>query len=185
MIKDLLHEMEDKTHKSIEATKREMASIRTGRANPALLDRIHVDYYGSETPLSQVANISVPEPRLLSIQPWDKSMISVIERAIGKSDLNLPTSNDGQVIRIVIPQLTEERRRELVKTVGRKIEEGRVAIRNVRRDVNDHLKQMQKNGDISEDELHRAQEQAQKITDKAIDDLNAIEKHKEKEIMEV
>ncbi len=185
MLKDLLHDMEDKARKSIEASKREIASIRTGRANPALLDRIYVEYYGNETPLNQVANISVPEPRLLAIQPWDKSMVSVIERAIAKSDLDLPTSSDGQVIRIAIPQLTEERRRDLVKMVGRKIEEGRVAIRNVRRDINDRLKQMQKNGDISEDDMHRAQEESQKITDKAIEDINEVEKNKEKEIMEV
>lgn len=185
MIEDLLREMEDKTHKSIDATRREISGIRTGRANPALLDRITVDYYGSETPLSQVANISVPEPRLLVIQPWDRNMVQVVDRAIAKSDLNLPTSNDGQVVRLAIPPLTEDRRKELVKTLHRKVEEGRVAIRNVRRDTNEHLKHQQKEGKISEDELHRTQEKVQKITDKAIEDLNVIEKHKEQEIMEV
>lgn len=185
MVKDLLHEMEEKTHKSIEATRREIGGIRTGRANPSLLDRIKIDYYGAETPLNQVANISVPEPRLLVIQPWDKSMLQAIERAISKSDLDLPVSSDGQVVRLAIPQLTEDRRKELVKTVRKKIEDGRVAIRNVRRDTNDQLKHVEKEGQISEDELHRAQEQVQKITDKAIEDLNLVEKHKEDEIMEV
>lgn len=185
MVRDELKKAEEKMKKVIESTKHEFASVRTGRANPAILDRVTVDYYGTETPLSQVASISVPEARLLVIQPWDKSMLSKIEKAILKSDLGLTPTNDGQVIRIVIPQLTEERRKELVKIVHKQAEEMRVAVRNIRRDANEGLKALEKDGTISEDEMRRGLDEVQKLTDKYIAEIDALLKRKEEEIMEV
>ncbi|MEW6448508.1 MAG: ribosome recycling factor [Bacillota bacterium] len=171
--------------KAVEHLRKDLSTVRTGRATPALLDRITVDYYGTPTPVNQLATINVPEPRLLVIQPWDKSAISDIERAIMKSDLGINPVNDGSVIRLVLPQLTQERRQELVKLVRKKAEEGRVAIRNIRRDVNDELKARQKEGGFSEDELKRMQGEVQKLTDKYIKETDNVLAAKEKEIMEV
>ncbi len=185
MVQEVFDGAQERMDKAIAALKREFASLRAGRATPALLDRIAVDYYGVSTPINQLANISVPEPRLLLIQPWDKKAVSEIERAIMKSDLGLTPTSDGSVIRLAIPQLTEERRKELVKMSKKKAEEGRVAIRNVRRDANEELKKAEKNGDITEDELRKTQEDIQKLTDKYIEEIEKVLEVKEAEIMEV
>jgi len=169
----------------IGATKRAFSSVRTGRANPALLDRIQVSYYGTPTPLNQMASVSVPEPRLLVITPWDKSSIRDVEKAILMSDLGLVPNNDGTVIRIAIPTLTEERRKELVRLVRKDAEEHRVAVRNIRRDLNDAVKKMEKNGEISEDESRRIQDEIQEQTNDFIGRIDELLKAKEKEIMEV
>ena len=184
-IEDFLADAKRRMDKSIEATHHEFNSIRTGRASPALLDRITIDYYGTQTPLKSLASISAPEPRLLVVQPFDPGAIKGIERAIQESDLGLTPSNDGKVMRLPIPALTEERRKDLVKVVRRVAEDGKVAIRNVRRDVMQHLKELVVNGDVGDDEERRAEQQVQKITDehtKSIDDLLKV---KEAEIMEV
>jgi ribosome recycling factor len=170
---------------AIEALKKEFASIRTGRASLALLDGIAVDYYGTPTPLHQVASLSVPESRLIAIQPWEKNLIPLIEKAIMKSDLGLTPSNDGKVIRIGIPILTEERRKQLVKVVRKRAEESKVAVRNIRRDSNDELKKLEKAEHVSEDEVKKEQEEIQKITDAFVKKVDEILEHKEKEIMEV
>ncbi|GGA34356.1 ribosome-recycling factor [Kroppenstedtia guangzhouensis] len=171
--------------KAIQALKRELASIRAGRATPALLDKVMVECYGSEMPLNQLANISTPEPRLLVVQPWDKSTLGDVERAILKSDLGLTPNNDGNLIRISIPALTEERRAELVKVVKKTGEETKVAIRNIRRDANDEMKKLEKKGEISEDESRRGQDEIQKLTDRFIQETDKVIDTKEKEIMEV
>jgi ribosome recycling factor len=171
--------------KTVEVTKNDFASLRAGRATPALLDRIIVDYYGTPTPINQLANITVPEARLLVIQPWDKSVTPQIEKAIMKSDLGINPTSDGTVIRLAIPQLTEERRVELVKVVKKKAEEGRIAVRNIRREANDELKAAQKDGHIAEDESKRGQDQIQKITDKYIKEIDDLLAVKEKDIMQV
>jgi ribosome recycling factor len=184
-IDDFLADAKRRMDKSIEATHHEFNSIRTGRASPALLDRITIDYYGTQTPLKSLASISAPEPRLLVVQPFDPGAIKGIERAVQESDLGLTPSNDGKVVRLPIPALTEERRKDLVKVVRRVAEEGKVAIRNVRRDIMQHLKELVVNGDVGDDEERRAEQQVQKITDdhtKSIDDLLKV---KEAEIMEV
>ncbi|WP_207666892.1 ribosome recycling factor [Desulfofundulus salinus] len=178
-------EAENNMKKTVELVKKEFASLRTGRATPALLDKVLVSYYGTPTPINQLATISVPEPRLLVIQPWDKSILPEIERAILKSDLGITPTSDGTVIRLAIPQLTQERRAELVKVIKKKAEEGRVAIRNIRRELNDKVKQQQKNGEISEDELRRAQDEIQKLTDKYIKEIDQLVSIKEQEIMQV
>ncbi|TDF98196.1 ribosome recycling factor [Paenibacillus piri] len=175
---------EDRMDKAIGSLKRELSSLRAGRATPALLDRVQVEYYGAMTPVNQLANINTPDSRTLMIQPWDKSSLSAIEKAIMKSDLGLTPSNDGSVIRIVIPALTEERRAELVKMTRKFGEEAKVAIRNVRRDANDEIKKLEKNG-ISEDESRKHQEDIQKSTDKYIGEVEKVLAAKEKEIMEV
>ncbi|MEW5762677.1 MAG: ribosome recycling factor [Bacillota bacterium] len=171
--------------KTVEIVKRELASLRAGRATPALLDRIMVDYYGTPTPVNQLATISAPEPRLLVIQPWDKTVMGEIEKAILKSDLGITPSSDGNVIRLAIPQLTQERRQELVRVIRKKAEEGRVAVRNIRRDANDQLKTKQKAGEITEDELRRGQDEVQKLTDKYIKEIDNLLAAKEKEVMEI
>lgn len=176
---------EEKMKKSLKAFKDELNTVRAGRANPALLDRITVDYYGAQTPLNQVANISAPEPRLLVIQPWDANIVSQIEKAILKSDLGLNPSVDGKIIRLVIPQLTEERRRDLTKLVKKSAENARVAIRNLRREANDKIKKMQKASEITEDEQKQAEEQMQKITDRYIEEIDSLLDQKEKELLEV
>jgi ribosome recycling factor len=184
-IEDFLADAKRRMDKSIEATHHEFNSIRTGRASPALLDRITIDYYGTQTPLKSLASISAPEPRLLVVQPFDPGAIKNIERAVQESDLGLTPSNDGKVVRLPIPALTEERRKDLVKVVRRVAEDGKVAIRNVRRDVMQHLKELVVNGEVGDDEERRAEQQVQKITDdhtKSIDDLLKV---KEAEIMEV
>ena len=185
VIEDFLTDAKRRMDRSIETTRDEFNSVRTGRASTALLDRITVDYYGTPTPLKNIATISTPEPRLLSLQPFDPSSIKAIERAIQESDLGLTPSNDGKIIRLPIPQLTEERRKELVKLVRKMGEDGKIATRNVRRDVMQHLKDLVVNGDVGDDEERRAEQQVQRLTDdhtKAIDELL---KHKESEIMEV
>ena len=184
-IEDFLADAKRRMDKSIEATHNEFNSIRTGRASPALLDRVTIDYYGTPTPLNTLASISAPEARLLVVQPYDPWAIRNIERAIQESDLGLTPSNDGKLVRLPIPALTEERRKDLVKVVRRVAEDGKVAIRNVRRDVMQHLKELVVNGDVGDDEERRAEQQVQKITDdhtKSIDDLLKV---KEAEIMEV
>jgi ribosome recycling factor len=184
-IEDFLADAKRRMDKSIEATHHEFNSIRTGRASPALLDRITIDYYGTQTPLKSLASISAPEARLLVVQPFDPGAIKGIERAVQESDLGLTPSNDGKVVRLPIPALTEERRKDLVKVVRRVAEDGKVAIRNVRRDVMQHLKELVVKGEVGDDEERRAEQQVQKITDehtKSIDDLLKV---KEAEIMEV
>jgi len=171
--------------KSVESTNTEFGSVRTGRASPALLDRIVVDYYGAPTPLRQLATISAPEARLLTVQPYDQSSIKAIERAIMESDIGLTPSNDGKIIRLTIPELNEERRRELVKVVRHIAEEGRIAIRNVRRDTMHDLRELRNEGDVGADDEHRAEVELQKVTDERIAELDALLKGKEAEILEV
>jgi ribosome recycling factor len=185
MIDDLLSDGGRRMDKSVEATAHELTTVRTGRASSALLDRLTVDYYGQPTPLNQLATINVPEPRLLTVQPYDPSVLKTIERAIQESDLGLTPSNDGKIIRLPIPQLTEERRKELVKVVRHLAEEGRVSVRNVRRDVMHHLKDLVKSGDVGDDEERRAEERAQKLTDEHVQRIDDLLKRKEEEIMEV
>lgn len=185
MAKEIIAEVEANMKKTVDLCRKEFASLRAGRATPALLDKISVNYYGNPTPVNQLANISVPEARLLVIQPWDKSALSEIERAIMKSDLGINPSSDGSVIRLAIPQLTRERRQELVKMVKKKAEDGRVAIRNIRRDANDSLKAKEKKGEIPEDDLRRNQDEVQKLTDKFIKEIDQITVNKEQEIMQV
>jgi ribosome recycling factor len=172
-------------NKSVDTTHDHFNSIRTGRASAALLDRIQIDYYGTATPLKNLATINVPEPRMLTIQPFDPTSVKQIERAIQESDLGLQPSNDGKVIRLPIPQLTEERRKELVKLVRHMAEEGRVAVRNVRRDVMRHLEELVRNGDVGDDEERAAESRVQKLTDEHIHKIEDLLKHKEAEIMEV
>ncbi|MDY6825778.1 MAG: ribosome recycling factor [Bacillota bacterium] len=185
MVEDIYMDADDRMEKAISVFKRELSTLRAGRATPTLLDKIEVDYYGTLTPLNQIAGVTAPEPRLLVIQPWDKQAMPEIERAILKSDLGLTPSNDGNVIRLSIPQLTEERRKELVRFVRKKAEESRVIIRNIRRDANDRIKQLEKSGDISEDERRRAQDEIQELTDSKIEDIDKILEQKENEMMEV
>ncbi|OUM88370.1 MAG: ribosome recycling factor [Bacillus thermozeamaize] len=177
--------IKEKMEKTIETLKRELISVRAGRATPALLDRVSVDYYGTPTPVNQLANITVPEPRLLVIQPWDKGIIQEIEKAIQKSDLGLNPMNDGSVIRIVIPPMTEERRLELVKLVRKMGEDAKVAIRNLRRDANDEIRKQEKAGELSTDESRRKQDEVQKLTDQYIQEVDKLVRDKEQEIMEV
>jgi ribosome recycling factor len=185
MIDELLADARERMHKSVESTRHEFGSVRTGRASPALLDRIRVDYYGTLTPLNQLATISAPEARLLSIQPYDKSSIKQIEKAILESDIGLTPSNDGNLIRLVIPELTEERRRQLVKQVRHIAEEGRVAIRGVRREVMHDLRELRDEGETGADDEHRAEGELQKLTDRNVSELDEALKHKEAEIIEV
>jgi ribosome recycling factor len=185
MVDDLLQDAARRMDKSVESVRHEFNTVRTGRASPALLDRVHVDYYGQRTPLKQLATIGAPESRLLTIQPFDPNSLRSIERAIQESDLGLTPSNDGKLIRLPIPQLTEERRKELVRVVRHMAEEGRVAVRNVRRDAIHHLKELVDGGDIGADEEHRAEERAQKLTDEHVKAIDEVLKHKEAEIMEV
>jgi ribosome recycling factor len=185
MIDELIDDGRDRMAKSVEAIRHEFGSVRTGRASPALLDRIMVDYYGASTPLKQLATISAPEARLLSVQPYDKTSIKAIERAILESDVGLTPSNDGNVIRLVIPELTEERRRQLVKVVRHIAEDGRVAIRNIRRDIMHDLRELRDAGDAGSDEEHRAEAELQKVTDAKIAELDELLAHKEAEILEV
>lgn len=180
-----MKEMRDKMKQAVQAFAKNLATVRAGRANPALLDNVYVDYYGTQTPLNQLATISAPEARLLVITPYDKSSIGEIEKAIQKADLGLSSSSDGNVVRINIPPLTEERRKELVKVVGKYAEEARIQVRNIRRETNDRFKKDEKNGDITEDELHSLQSDVQKETDKHISEIDDLVKNKENEIMEV
>ena len=185
VLKDFLDEATARMKKSVEATRNEFATVRTGRASPHLLDRIDVDYYGAVTPLRQLAQVSATEARLLTITPYDKNSIKAIEKSILESDVGLTPSNDGQVIRLSIPELTEERRKELVKVVRHLAEEGRVAIRNIRRDVMHDLRELRDAGDAGSDDEHRAEEALQKLTDEKVKELDAVLKAKEEEILEV
>jgi ribosome recycling factor len=185
MIDELLQDAREHMDKSVEATRQKFASVRTGRATTALLDRITVDYYGTQTPLKQLATVSAPEARLLTVQPYDKSSIKGIERAILESDVGLTPNNDGQIIRLQVPELTEERRKQLVKVVRNLTEEGRVAIRNIRRDVMHDLRELRDAGEAGSDDEHRAEEALQKLTDQKVGELDALLKGKEEEILEV
>jgi ribosome recycling factor len=185
MIDELLQDAREHMDKSVEATRAKFGSVRTGRASPALLDRVSVDYYGAQTPLKQLATINAPEARLLTVQPYDKSSMKAIERGILESDIGLTPNNDGAVIRLSIPELTEERRKELVKVVRGIAEEGRVAIRNIRRDVMHDLRELRDAGEAGQDDEHRAEDLLQKLTNEKIGDLDGVLKSKEEEILEV
>ncbi|ACL69525.1 ribosome recycling factor [Halothermothrix orenii] len=185
MIKQVEKNAKQKMEKVLEATKHDLNTVRTGRARPSLVENIMVDYYGTQTPIQQMAKVVAPEARQLVIEPWDKSVIESIEKAILKSNLGLNPSNDGNVIRINIPQLTEERRKELVKVAHEKAEKGRIAIRNIRREANDELKEMEKNSEISEDNYHRGLDMIQELTDTYIDKIDKMLEDKEQDIMEV
>jgi len=185
MIDDLIQDAVRRMDKSVETTQHEFNSIRTGRAAAALLDHITVDYYGTATPLNQLSTINVPEPRMLTVQPFDPSSLKAIEKAIMESDLGLTPSNDGKIIRLPIPQLTEERRKDLVKVVRQRAEDGRIAVRNVRRDVMHHLKELVQKGDVGDDEERRAEERVQKLTDDHVHKIDELLKRKEAEILEV
>ena len=185
IIDDLLDDARDHMARSVDATRGKFGSVRTGRASPALLDRIVVDYYGAMTPLKQLATISAPEARLLTVQPYDKNSIKAIERAIQESDIGLTPNNDGQVVRLQVPELTEERRKQLVKVVRGLAEEGKVGIRNIRRDVMHDLRELRDAGDAGSDDEHRAEDALQKLTDAKVAELDALVKSKEEEILEV
>lgn len=185
MTKQILKDAEERMRKSIENFRHELASMKAGRATPAMLDKLRVDYYGTPTPVNQVANIDIPDSRTLVIKPWDRSMIKAVEKAILTSDLGLNPNNDGIVIRLSIPPMTQDRRKEMVKVVHKRAEEERVVIRNIRRDANEQIKKSEKEKAISEDESKRAQDEVQKLTDKMVKEVDGIMDHKEKEIMEV
>jgi ribosome recycling factor len=185
MIDELLQDAREHMEKSVDATRSKFGSVRTGRATTALLDRINVDYYGAQTPLKQLATVSAPEARLLTVQPYDKSSIKSIERAILESDVGLTPNNDGQIIRLQVPELTEERRKQLVKVVRNLAEEGRVGIRNIRRDTMHDLRELRDAGEAGSDDEHRAEEALQKLTDQKVAELDALLKSKEEEILEV
>ena len=185
MIKEVLDELGERMQKSVEALQDDLLSIRTGRASPALVEKLAVEYYGTATPLNQMASIAAPEPRLLVIRPWDPSALADIERAILRSDLGLTPMNDGMLIRLSIPRLTEERRRELVKVVSRRVEEARIAVRNLRRDALQDLKEFEKEKMISEDDFFRGKDKVQELTDEFIEEIDGIGKRKEEEVMEI
>ncbi len=185
MLKEVLSNTKDSMNNAIEHMQHDLSGIRTGKANPALLDSLRVEYYGQKVPLNQVASVAAPDPQLITIQPWDKGVIGDIEKAILASDLGLNPQNDGTVIRLPIPQLTEERRKELVKVVKRVGEETKVSLRNIRRNANDDVKQLEKNHDIGEDEMHTNQEEIQKLTNRYVEKIDEIINSKEKEILEL
>jgi ribosome recycling factor len=185
MIDDIFGDAERRMQKAVEILKQDLSTIRTGRASPALVERITIDYYGAPTPINQIATISLPEARLLLIQPWDRKLLNDIEKAIQKSDLGINPNNDGQVIRLVIPPLNQERRREMVKVLHKKLDEHKVAIRNIRRDAHEKLRDREKKKEFSEDELKRSSDRLQKLTDRFIDEMEKVGKSKELEILEV
>jgi len=185
MTDDIFSDAERRMQKAVEVLRQDLTAIRTGRASASLVDRIQIDYYGAPTPINQVASITVPETRLLVIQPWDRKLLIDIEKAIQRSDLGINPNNDGQVIRLAIPPLNEERRREMVKTLHKRLDEHKVAIRNIRRDAHDKLRDREKKKEISEDELKRNTERLQKLTDRFIDEMEKVGKTKELEILEV
>jgi ribosome recycling factor len=185
MIDELLEDAGERMSKSVESIKGEMSTVRTGRASPHLLDRITVDYYGADTPLNQLANIATTDARLLTLTPYDKSSIASIEKAILEADVGLTPNNDGNVVRLKVPELTEERRKEMVRILHTVAEEGRVAVRNIRRDVMGDLRELKGEGDVGEDEEHRAEDQLQKVTDGAIGEIDTLMKAKEAEILTV
>ena len=185
MVADIFSDAERRMSKAVEALKQDLSSIRTGRANAALLERIQVDYYGAPTPINQLATITVPDARQLVIQPWDRKILTDIEKAIQRSDLGINPNNDGQVIRLAIPPMSEERRRDMVKMLHKKLDEHKVAVRNIRRDAHDKLRDREKKKEISEDELKRNTEKLQKLTDRYVEDMDKVGKAKEQEILEV
>ncbi|WP_055667825.1 ribosome recycling factor [Desnuesiella massiliensis] len=185
MIKDIILKAEEKMKKTIAVLKSDLATMKAGRANPTMLDRIEVEYYGSMVPISQVANVSAPEPRILLIQPWEKSSLKTIEKAILKSDLGINPSNDGSVIRLVVPELTEETRKNLVKNIKKTGEDAKVAIRSIRREANDKIKTLKKENEVSEDQIKKGEEDIQKKTDNFIKEVDAMVEAKEKEIMSI
>ncbi len=185
MVSQVHSEAETKMRKSEEALKKDLAAIRTGRASPSLLDHLRVDYYGTPTPVQQVANVSVPDPRMIVIQPWDRSMLAVIEKAVLKSDLGLMPTNDGNVIRLPVPPLTEDRRKELAKMVRKRVEEGRISLRNIRRDAIEEFRRMEKDKEISADDNKRAQDQLQKLTNAFTAEVDKIGQSKEAELLEI
>jgi ribosome recycling factor len=185
VVSEVVQRCDESMRRAEDALEHELAAIRTGRASPALLDRIRVEYYGTPTPVPQVAAVSTPEPRLLAIQPWDRNLLGAIEKAILKSDLGLTPTNDGKVIRLAIPTLTEERRKDLVKMIRRRLEESRVAIRNCRRDAVEELKKLEREKKISEDDARRGQERVQKETDRLIAEVDRLGQRKEQEVLEV
>lgn len=185
LLKELLRDADRRMKNAIEATRHDLQAIRTGRANPALLERVEVDCYGSKMPLPQVATVTAPEARMLVISPWDKGVMPAIERAIQKSDLGLNPSSDGSVIRLLIPQLTQDTRKSLIRNVHKRVEEGKVAIRNIRRDIIEDLRSLKKGGDIGEDEEKRTETEVQKMTDRHVQELDNVQKSKEEELMEV
>ena len=185
MVAEIFDDAERRMKKAVEALRQDLAAIRTGRANSSLVERIHVDYYGTPTPINQVCQISIPEARLIVIQPYERRLLTDIEKAIQKSDLGINPNNDGQVIRLNVPPLTEERRRDMVKTLHKKLDEHKVAIRNIRRDSQDKLQDREKKKEISEDELKRSKDRLQKLTDRYVDEMDKVGKSKELEILEV
>ncbi len=185
LIDELLADAGERMNKSVESTRNELATVRTGRASPHLLDRIIVDYYGAETPINQLSNVAASDARLLTVTPYDKGALGAIEKAINESDVGLTPNNDGNVIRLQIPEMTEERRREMVKVIHGVAEEGRVAIRNVRRDIMSDMREMKKDGDVGEDEEHRAEAELQKLTDRSTGEIDSLVKGKEEEILTV
>jgi len=185
MYDEVVEEAKDAMARAVDALRREMSKIRTGRASTALLDDVRVDYYGNPAPLNQVATLAVPEARMITIQPWEKNLVPIIEKAILKSDLGLNPASDGQLIRIVIPALTEERRKEMVKTLKRMGEDAKIAVRNARRDANDTLKMLEKEKEITEDDLKRGEKQVQDVTDSFVAKVDEVVAHKEKEVMEI
>ncbi|HEY5638474.1 MAG TPA: ribosome recycling factor [Dehalococcoidia bacterium] len=185
MVQEQLDDAKSRMHGAVEALQHELASVRTGRASVGLVDHVKVDYYGTSTPLNQLATISTPDPKMIMIQPYDKGAVGDIEKSILKSDIGLTPSNDGQVIRLVIPPLTEERRKELAKQVRKRVEDARVAVRNVRRDVHDHLRKLEHDGELSQDELHRSEQDLQKVTDEHIAEVDRVGDEKEQEVLTV
>lgn len=185
MIDDVKKDAEQRMQGAVDALRRDLSSIRTGRASPALVERLSVDYYGTPTPLNQIAGVSAPEPRLLVIQPWDRSALASIERAIQQSELGITPNNDGQIIRLSIPQLTEERRKDLVRQLRSKVEEGKIAVRNVRRDAMDSVKDLLKEKSIGEDDERRAESEIQDLTNRFIEEADAVGQSKEEEVLEV
>jgi ribosome recycling factor len=185
MVKETLAEADAKMKKSVEALRHHLSAIRTGRASPALVEQLHIEYYGSDMPLNQLANVSVPEPRMLVIQPWDQGSIKAIEKAIQLSELGINPTNDGRVIRLAVPPLTEQRRRDLTKLVKKEVEESKIALRNLRRDAQNELKKLETDKQISSDELKRAQERLQEVTDRYTREMDQVGSAKEAEVMEV
>ncbi len=185
MIDDELLDAADRMEKAAEALRRDLATIRTGRASPAIVEHLQVDYYGTPTPLNQLATISAPEARLIVIQPWDRGSIGAVEKAVLKSDIGLNPSNDGTVIRLAIPQLTEERRREIAKQVRKRVEDARIEVRNIRRDCHDHIRRLEHDHDISQDDLHRAETELQKLTDDQVKEIDKVGHEKEEEVLAV
>jgi ribosome recycling factor len=185
MVKDVLPGARERMTKAVDALKKDLTAIRTGRASVGLVDHVRVDYHGTQMPINQLATVAVPEPRLLTIQPWDRNSLGMIEKAIQKSDLGINPTNDGSMIRLALPQLNEQTRKDLAKRVQKRVEDGRVAVRNIRRDCHDELRKLEKSHEASEDEVRRANDQLQKLTDQFISDMDKVGKEKEAELMEV